>query len=94
MGLNLHRPTEVWFLLAARTAENQTSCGRIWQPLPRDSAPKRSRLEKVAVSNALRAAWKRSTILVIELFDRKEGSTVSRLIQRCAHQSIGYGSNA
>ncbi len=50
--------------------------------LPRDSAPNRSILEKVAGSNALRAVRKRTTVFVTDLFDREEGSTVSKVIWR------------
>ena len=52
--------------------------------LPRDSAPNRSLLEKVIVSSTLHAVQKRNTISVTDLFDHKEGSALSKLIQRCA----------
>jgi hypothetical protein len=55
-------------------------CGK---PLPRDSAPNRSLLEKVAASHALRAVRLRSTVFVTDLFDNKDGKTVSKLIRRC-----------
>jgi len=38
----------------------------------------------VAGSNVLRAVRKRTTVFVSDLFDREEGSTVSRVIGRCA----------
>ena len=53
-------------------------------PPGRDSAPNSSNLAKVAGSNVLRAVRKRTTVFVSDLFDREEGSTVSRVIGRCA----------
>ena len=55
-------------------------CGKA---LPRDSAPNRSLLEKVAASHDLRAVRQRSTVFVTDLFDIKDGKTVSKLIRRC-----------
>ena len=71
------------FWLRARPAvrELAESSGK---PLPRDSAPNRSLLEKTAASNTLRAVRQRSTVFVTDLLHHKEGTTVSKIIQRCA----------
>ena len=69
-----------WLSMRPETRRLAEECGK---PLPRDSAPNRSLLEKVAVSNTLRAVRKRNTIFVTDLFYHKEGSTVPRLVQRC-----------
>ena len=69
-----------WLRVRPETRRLAEECGK---PLPRDSAPNRSLLEKVAVSNTLRAVRKRNTIFVTDLFYHKEGSTVPRLVQRC-----------
>ena len=89
--LKLAQVPKVWVLLAARAAGNQAALRSMWihcgKPLPRDSAPNRSLLEKVAVSHALRAVrhWnrQRSTVFVTDLFDNKDEKTVSKLIRRC-----------
>ena len=69
-----------WLRVRPETRRLAEECGK---PLPRDSAPNRSLLEKVAVSHALRAVRLRSTVFVSDLFDRKEGNTVSKIIRRC-----------
>ena len=69
-----------WLRVRPETRRLAEACGK---PLPRDSAPNQSLLEKVAVSHALRAVRQRSTVFVTDLFDRKEGNTVSKLIRRC-----------
>ena len=76
-----------WLRVRPETRRLVEECGKL---LPRDSVPNRSLLEKLAMSNALLTVRKRNTIFVTDLFDHKEGSTVSRLIQRC----IECGSNA
>ena len=70
-----------WLRVRPETRRLAEECGKV---LPRDSAPNRSLLEKIAVSHALRAVRKRDTIFVTDLFEHKEGRTVSKLIQRCA----------
>jgi ribonuclease HI len=71
----------LWLRVRPEIRRFATECGKT---LPRDSAPNRSILEKVAGSNVLRAVRKRTTVFVSDLFDREEGSTVSRVIGRCA----------
>jgi hypothetical protein len=54
------------------------------KPLPRDSAPNRSLLEKTSVSSSLRAVKKRrSTVFATDLLQHKEGVTSSKVIRRC-----------
>ena len=53
------------------------------KPLPRDSAPNRSLLEKTSISNTLRAVRKRSTVFSTDLHQRREGATLSKVIRRC-----------
>jgi hypothetical protein len=65
---------------AVREFDSEGSSGK---PLPRDSAPNRSLLEKTAASNTLRAVKKRSIVFVTDLLHHKEGATVSRVIRRC-----------
>ena len=69
-----------WLRVRPTTREFAEKCGK---PLPRDSAPNRSLLEKVAISNTLRAVRKRSTLFVTDLLHRTEGATVSKVIRRC-----------
>ena len=69
-----------WLRVRPETRRLAEECGK---QLPRDSAPNSSLLEKVAASHALRAVRQRSTVFVTDLFDRKEGNTVSKLIRRC-----------
>ena len=69
-----------WLRVRPETRRLAEACGK---SLPRDSAPNRSLLEKVAASHALRAVRQRSTVFVTDLFGRKEGNTVSKLIRRC-----------
>lgn len=71
----------LWLRVRPETRRFATEYGKI---MPRDSAPNRSILEKVAGSNVLRAVRKRTTVFVSDLFDREEGSTVSKIIWRCA----------
>ena len=70
-----------WLRTRQAVRELAESSGK---PLPRDSAPNRSLLEKTAASNTLRAVKKRSTVFVTDLLHHKEGATVSKIIQRCA----------
>jgi ribonuclease HI len=69
-----------WLRLRQETRKLAGDCGKL---LPRDSAPNSSLLEKVAVSNTLRAVRHRGTAFVTALFDQKEGLSVSRIIRRC-----------
>ena len=69
-----------WLRVRPETRRLAEQCGK---QLPRDSAPNHSLLARVAASSALRAVRMRSTIFVTDLFDRKEGSTVSKLVRRC-----------
>ena len=71
-----------WLRIRPETREFAEKCGT---PLPRDSAPNRSLLEKVAASNILRAVKKRNTLFVTGpgLFHHKVGVTVSKVIRRC-----------
>ena len=69
-----------WLRVRPETRLLAEECGK---PLPRDSAPNRSLLEKVAAFHALRAVRLRSTVFVTDLFDNKDGKTVSKLIRRC-----------
>ncbi len=52
------------------------------KPLTRDSAPYKSLIDKVSTVNTYCAVYhdKRSTIFVIDLLHRTEGTTVSRII--------------
>ena len=70
------------FWLRVRPAVRELA-GSSGKPLPRDSAPNRSLLEKTAASNTLRAVKKRSTVFVTDLLHHKEGATVSKVIRRC-----------
>ena len=69
-----------WLRVRPDTREFTEKCG---MPLPRDSAPNRSLLTKVAASNILRAVKKRSTLFVTGLFHHKVGAAVSKTIRRC-----------
>jgi hypothetical protein len=69
-----------WLRVRPAVRELAESSGN---PLPRDSAPNRSLLEKMAASNTLRAVKHRSTVFVTDLLQRKEGATVSKVIRRC-----------
>ena len=69
-----------WLRVRPTAREHAEKCG---VQLPRDSAPNRSLLERVAASNTLRAVKKRRTPFVIDLLQHKEGATVSKIIQRC-----------
>ena len=69
-----------WLRVRPAVREYAAECGK---PLPRDSAPNRSLLEKVATSNTLRAIKKRSTHFVTDLLHHKTGTIVSRTIRRC-----------
>ena len=69
-----------WLRVSQQVREYAANCG---VQLPRDSAPNRSLLEKVANFNTLRAVKKRSTPFVTDLLQHKEGATVSKIIQRC-----------
>ena len=69
-----------WLRVRPETREFAKVCG---MPLPRNSAPNRSLLEKVAASNILRAVKKRNTLFVTGLFHHKMGATVSKVIRRC-----------
>jgi ribonuclease HI len=69
-----------WLQVRPETRRLAEECGK---PLPRDGAPNRSLLEKVAASHALRAVRQRSTVFVTDLFDHKEGKTVSKIIRHC-----------
>ena len=69
-----------WLRVRPEARELAAKSGKM---LPRDSAPNHSLLEKVAVSNTLRAAKKRSTLFVTDLLHHKEGAVVSRIIRRC-----------
>jgi len=69
-----------WLRVRPEIRRFTAECGKT---LPRDSAPNRSILEKVAGSNVLRAVRKRTTVFVTDLFDRVEGSTISKVISRC-----------
>ena len=69
-----------WLRVRSTVREYAEKCG---VHLPRDSAPNRSLLEKVANFNTLRAVKKRSTLFVTDLLQHKEGATVSKIIQRC-----------
>jgi hypothetical protein len=69
-----------WLRVRPEIRRFTAECGKT---LPRDSAPNQSILEKVAGSNVLRAVRKRTTVFVTDLFDREEGSTVSKVIWRC-----------
>jgi hypothetical protein len=71
----------LWLRTRPAVRELAESSGK---PLPRDSAPNRSLLEKTAASNTLRAVKQRSTVFVTDLLHHKEGATVSKIIQRCA----------
>ncbi len=51
------------------------------RPLPRDSAPNYSLLEKSALSNTLRAVQKHGTVFVTDLLQHKEVATVSKVIR-------------
>ena len=53
------------------------------KPLPRDSAPNRSLLKKVAGANTRRAVSKRSTTFVRHLVHQSEGTTIARVVSRC-----------
>ena len=68
-----------WLRVRQEIRRFTAECGKT---LPRDSAPNRSILEKVAGSNVLRAVRKRTTVFVTDLFDRVEGSTISKVISR------------
>ena len=70
-----------WLRVRQETREFAEKCG---MSLPRNSAPNRSLLGKVAASNILRAVKKRSTLFVTGLFHHKVGATVSKVIRRCA----------
>ena len=70
----------LWLRVRPEIRGFAAECGKT---LPRDSAPNRSILEKVAGSNVLRAVRKRTTVFVSDLFDREEGSTVSKVIWHC-----------
>ena len=83
-----------WLRVRPETRLLAEECGK---PLPRDSAPNRSLLEKVAASHALRAVRQRSTVFVTDLFDHTEGKTVSKQFLSSGaalRQSIVHGSNA
>jgi hypothetical protein len=69
-----------WLRVRPETRRLAEECGK---QLPRDSAPNRSLLEKVTAYHALRAVRQRSTVFVADLFDHKEGRTVSKLIRHC-----------
>ena len=69
-----------WLRVRPAVRELAESSGK---PLPRDSAPNRSLLEKMAASNTLRAVKHRSTVFATDLLQRKEGATVSKVIRRC-----------
>ena len=69
-----------WLRVRPEIRRLTAECGKT---LPRDSAPNRSILEKVAESSVLRAVRKRTTVFVTDLFDRVEGSTISKVISRC-----------
>ena len=53
------------------------------KPLPRDSAPNRSLLKRVAGANRRRTVCKRSTTFVRHLLHRSEGATIARVVSRC-----------
>ena len=53
------------------------------KPLPRDSAPNRSLLKKVAGANTRRAVSKRSTSFVRQLVQQSAGATIARAVSRC-----------
>jgi ribonuclease HI len=69
-----------WLRGRPTVREYAEKCGK---PLPRDSAPNHSLLEKAAASNTLRAVKKRSTPFVTDLLHHKAGATVSKIIRRC-----------
>ena len=52
-------------------------------PLPRDSAPNRSLLKRVARANARRTVSKRSTTFVRHLLHQSEGAVIARVVSRC-----------
>ena len=72
-----------WLRVRPEIRRRAEECGKA---LPLDSAPNHRRLvqvlEKVAASHALRAVRQRSTVFVTDLFDNKDGKTVSKLIRR------------
>ncbi len=49
----------------------------------RDSAPNHNLFVAVVDFNTLRAVQKRSTVFVTDLLHHKEGTVISRVIQRC-----------
>ena len=53
------------------------------KPLPRDSAPNRSLLKRVAGANRRRTVCKRSTTFVRHLLHRSKGATIARVVSRC-----------
>ncbi len=72
-----------WLRVRPAVRELAESSGK---PLPRDSAPNHSLLEKMAASNTLRAVKHCSTVFVTDLLQRKEGATVSKVIRMCLPQ--------
>jgi hypothetical protein len=59
-----------WMRVRPQAAARKLS-ERSGKPLPRDSAPNRSLLEKTDISNTLRAVKKRSTVFATDLHQRQ-----------------------